>query len=293
MVDGPAAGAFSGSEEDHCDVVASFGSDTAFDRLDNASRTLRARWRTASLTSGWRFPSDWALPEVDAVCAAVIMGGLTDQAVAGLGRARAAAGAGLAETLGDLAALHAVLADHGAVDGFVAPEIDATPAKLLRISALAWADVALDQLANTEVTDPLTGLATSAYLRTRLAEVYRGATREGRRATEDNMLLVVSLDLARVAGWSRLTAMILVADVLRSVFDGPESIAVLGPSTVAVLANRDSGVSGRAVAVRRELNQQLVVDPQLHCAGQPRIRVVRLRPTFAETCVLLSELARS
>lgn len=293
MVDGPAAGAFSDSEDARRDLVASSAPASEFDRLDQESRTLRARWRTASLASGWRFPSDWAVPEVDAVCAAVIMGGMTEQALAGLGRARAAAGAGLAETLGDLAALHAVLADPGAVDGFVAPDIDATPARMLRVTALAWADVALDHLANTEVTDPLTGLATSSYLRTRLAEVYRGASRQGRRAAEDTLLLVVSLDLARVAGWSRLTAMILVADVLREVFDGPESIAVLGPSTVAVLADRDGGVSGRAVAVRRELNRKLVVDPQLGDAGQPKIRVVRLRPTYAETCVLLAELARS
>ncbi|MGH3449787.1 MAG: GGDEF domain-containing protein [Haloechinothrix sp.] len=291
-MDGQATGAFPDSGSDQPHVVARAG-EQAFGTGDRGPRTLRARWRTASLASGWRFPSDWALPEVDAVCAAVIKGGVSDTALAGLGRARAAAGAGLAETLADLAALHAVLAAPDAVDGFIAPDVDATPTRLVRVAALAWADVAIDQLTSTEVTDPLTGLPTAAYLRTRLAEVYREAARSGRPAAEGSLLLTVSVDLGAVVGWPRLTAMILVADVLRAVFDGGESVAVLGPSAIAVLTGRDGGVSRRAVTVRRELNERLVVDPQLHPIGRPRIRVVRLRPTFGETCVLLSEIARA
>src|SRR4051794_37543485 len=156
-----------------------------------------------------------------------------ETALAGLARARAAAGAGLAETLADLAALHAVL-DHSD-DGFVAPDLDATPARLLRTTALAWADVATDQLVHTEVTDPLTGLPTAAYLRTRLAELYRAAAARERPAADDHVLLVVSLDLSAVAGFPRLTGMILVADALRTVFDSGQSVALLGPSVVAAL----------------------------------------------------------
>ncbi|MGH3520249.1 MAG: GGDEF domain-containing protein [Haloechinothrix sp.] len=264
----------------------------AFGGAHTASRTLRARWRTASLASGWRFPSDWALPEVDAVCVAVITGGMTDTALAGLGKARAAAGTGLAETLTDLVALQAVLADPYAVHSFIVPDIDATPTRLVWATALGWADVAVDRLTSTEVTDPLTGLPTAAYLRTRLGEVYRVASRAGRPVTEDNLLLTVSLDLSAVVGWPRLTAMILLADVLRAAFDGGESIAILGPSVIAVLLERAGGVSGRAVSVRRSLNERLMVDPQLHSIGRPQFRAVRLRPTHGETCVLLSELAR-
>ncbi|NBH05920.1 GGDEF domain-containing protein, partial [Amycolatopsis sp. SID8362] len=47
---------------------------------DRSLRALRARWRTASLAAGWRFPSDWALPEVDAVCAAVMAKGRAEAA---------------------------------------------------------------------------------------------------------------------------------------------------------------------------------------------------------------------
>jgi GGDEF domain-containing protein len=259
---------------------------------DRTPRALRARWRTASLAAGWRFPSDWALPEVDAVCAAVTTQGRfeAETALAGLARARAAAGAGLAETLADLAALHAVL-DHDG-DGFVAPDVDATPARLLRTTALAWADVATDQLVHTEVTDPLTGLPSAAYLRTRLVEVYRAAAARERSVAEEFVLLVVALDLSGVAGFPRLTGMILVADALRTVFDSGQSVASLGPSVVAALVPKDEKVASHGVALRRALHERLSADDQLADAGQPRVSAVRLPPTHEMACDLLARLAR-
>ncbi|MEU7786064.1 GGDEF domain-containing protein [Amycolatopsis sp. NPDC049159] len=261
---------------------------------DRSLRALRARWRTASLAAGWRFPSDWALPEVDAVCAAVMAKGrveAAETALAGLARARAAAGAGLAETLADLAALHAVL-DHVG-DGFVSPDVDATPSRLLRTTALAWADVATDQLVHTEVTDPLTGLPSAAYLRTRLYEVYQAAAARERPAAEEHVLLVVSLDLSTVAGFPRLTGMILVADALRAVFDSGQSVASLGPSVVAALVPKDDRVGSHGVALRRALNERLSVDAQLADAGQPRVSAVRLPATHELACDLLAQLARA
>lgn len=259
--------------------------------LDRAARVLRARWRSASLASGWRFPSDWALPEVDVVCAAVVHDGPTDAAVAGLGRARASSGAGLDETLTDLAALHAVLTT-AHTEGLRRPDTDATPSRLVHATAVAWADVALDQLANTEVSDSLSGLPTAAYLRTRMAEIYRAAAARGVAVSQDYVLLVLSVDLGDLAGWPRLTMTIVAADVLRSVFDGGESIASLGPSTMAVLVDREDGVASTAVSLRRKLTEQLLVDPQLRDAVRPTIRVVRLPDTHDEACALLTRLAR-
>ncbi|OZM75077.1 GGDEF domain-containing protein [Amycolatopsis antarctica] len=260
--------------------------------LDRVSRALRARWRTASLASGWRFPSDWSLPEVDAVCGAVAAGRCAEAAIGALAGARAAAGAGLAETLGDLAALHAVLDDEGASDGFVAPDVDATPSRLLRISAIGWAEVALEQLGHAGVTEPLTGLPTPAYLRTRLAELYRAAEREGRTAAENHTLLVVAVDFADAAGWARLTGMILVADTLQRIFDGGETLVALGPSTGAVLVPRDSSLAGRALALRRELAERLTRDEQLHELGIPAISLARLPGTYAGACALVADLGR-
>ena len=50
--------------------------DWAWDRegaghRDGAERAVLARWRTASLTAGWPFPSDWSAPAVAEVCRAV------------------------------------------------------------------------------------------------------------------------------------------------------------------------------------------------------------------------------
>lgn len=298
MVDGPAAGAHSHNEEQPFDggmtaVPDVDGAERSDGRsLDSAARTLRAQWRSASLAAGWRFPSDWALPEVDTVCAALSADGPSESVISGLGRARAASGAGLDETLTDLAALHAVVADGDRHGGFVIPDINATPSRLVRVTALAWADVALDAYAHTEITDPLTGLRSAAYLRTRLGEVYRGAARAGRSVTDHALLLTVSFDLAAMGSWSRVAAMILAADALRSVFDGPETAAALGPSVLAVLADRDTDIAGQAVALRREITERMHGDPHLDDVPSPAISLVRLRPTYEECCALLHRIGR-
>jgi hypothetical protein len=103
------------------------------DREDSsaASGWLREAWRLRSLAAGWRVPGDWdseAVGEVLAACrnrapapgeagrAAARAGALTaagagalTAACAALGRSRARAGVGIAETIDDLAALFAVL----------------------------------------------------------------------------------------------------------------------------------------------------------------------------------------
>jgi len=260
--------------------------------LDLDPRVLRARWRSASLAAGWRFPSDWGVPEVDMVCAALTAGGATESVLSALGRARAASGAGLEETLTDLAALHAVLAGSDG-DGWVTPDIDATPVRLVRITATAWAEAALDRLANPEVIDPLTGLPTGSYLRTRLAEVYRAAARTGRPVPATHLLIVATVDASAMTGWTRLTGMILTADALRKVFDGGETVACLGPSTLAVLTGRDDELPRRMMAARREITARLSRDEQLHGLPPPALRMLRFPPTFAESCAVLSTVGRA
>lgn len=277
---------------------------------------IRHRWRAASLTCGWRFPDDWAVPEVDLVCAAVARrGGVDDAAPAlvALAHARAAAGTGLEETLGDLAALHSVLpaagtpvpgaaASDGSADAVVetadataepahVPDVDALPTRLLRIVAVAWAEVALNEVTAGEVHDPLTGLPTLAYLRTRLAELYRQAARDGVCVAEGHALVVISLGFDGRAMYLRPAGMILAADVLRDVFDGGESYAVLGASTVVALVPRSTGVAAGAVRLRRELTERFAVDPQLAEAGSARVGVMRLPADHDEACRLLDSLS--
>ncbi|GAA1209442.1 GGDEF domain-containing protein [Prauserella alba] len=266
---------------------------------------LRRRWRAASLACGWRFADDWDVAEVDLVCSAVTRSGLdgAGAALVALAHARAAAGTGLEETLGDLAALHGVLqvpagapaGETGHADALdaiaEAGDVDALPTRLLRIVAVAWAEVALGHVGTTEVHDSLTGLPTQAYLRTRLSELYRRAARDGVSVAEGQVLVVISLDFADSAVYLRPAGMILAADVLRHVFDGGESHAVLGASTVVAVVPRSDDVARSAVRLRRELTERFAVDPQLVESGSARVNVVRLPVSHDDACLLLDSLA--
>jgi hypothetical protein len=234
------------------------------------------------------------VPEVDAVCASAVRRADLAAALAGLGRARAEAGAGLDETLTDLAALHAVLTEEeAATDGLIATDPDAAPTRLVRAAALAWADASMGELRNAETTENLTSLATHAYLRTRLGEIYRQAERDGRPVAESHVLLVVTLDLAAITGWPRLMAMVLVADALREIFDGGESIAILGPSVAAVLAERDPAFGDRALGAGWLITERLAVDQQLATTRRPRLHVETLPPTQEAARTLLTEIGRA
>lgn len=255
-------------------------------------RALRSRWRTASIASGWRFPADWAIAEVDLVCEAVLSSTAPDDALVKLGKARALAGSGLGETLQDVAALHAVLTVPDNRDGMVAADPDAMPARLLRVTATAWSDVLVRQLARSEVCDGLTGLANSAYLRARLREVYRDADACGVEARTRHSLVVISPDLTGSSGWSRLAAMVLLADVVRSVFDGGQTLAAVGPTTLAVLAERDGRLSERAANARWLAADRLGVDPQLRTIGPPAVWLEKLPGSHEAACRLLAQLSK-
>jgi GGDEF domain-containing protein len=228
---------------------------------------------------------------VDLVCEAVLAGADPDEALVELGRARAEAGSGLGETLQDVAALHAVLTVPDNHDGMVAADPDATPARLLRVTAMAWSDVLVHQLAHGEVRDGLTGLANTAYLRARLHEIYRAAAAGGFSARSRYVLVVVAADLEHASGWTRLAAMVLLADVLRTAFDGGQTLATIGPATMAVLAERDGRLSERAAATRWLTADKLGVDPQLKEIGVPAVWLEPLPETHAGACRLITELA--
>lgn len=257
-------------------------------------RALRARWRTASIASGWRFPADWTVAEVDQVCEAVLAAGGSDEdwedALVRLGRARALAGSSLGETLQDVAALHAVLSGPEHRDGMVSADPDALPARLLRLTALAWSDVLVRQLAHSEASDGLTGLANAAYLRARLREVYREAAAAGVAARGRYVLVVVAPELTGTSGWSRLAAMVLLADVLRAVWDGGQTLATIGPNTMVVLAERDDRLSERVAATRWVAARRLAIDPQLRSIGPPSVWLETLPASHAAACRLVTEL---
>ncbi|SFS40702.1 hypothetical protein [Saccharopolyspora flava] len=224
---------------------------------------------------------------MDAVCAAVVAGDDLSDPLAELGASRAEAGVGLSGTLQDLAALHAVSGDD--TDGLVSADPDAVPSSLLRTTALGWADAVSGMAVGREVEDPLTGLNTTGYLRTRLHEVYREAHARGSTADEDFALITVMLGVS-TDGYPRMVAMVLIADALRTVFDAGETTALIRPATAAVLAPRTPQLRHRCVQARWMIENRLAADPALRDCGQIRLQEETLPGDHAAVCRLLASL---
>jgi hypothetical protein len=257
---------------------------------------LRDEWRRRSLATGWRMPDDWdsdAVDEVLAACqnralargeAGLAAVGATALAAAcaGLGRSRARAGVGIAETIDDLAALFAVLGGGGGerAGGGAGGQRDP---RLRLVGAIAegWAEESVSQFAHGGCEDPLSGLATLSYLRTRLAEVYREAEQGGTSPAETHRLLVVGLP-RRPDPWRRLALPILVGRDLRAAFPGGEtlSLAKPGPALALVPARRDLPL--RYARLRRNIQ----------AAFGTQIRMTPLPGRLTEALRLVDELAR-
>jgi len=247
----------------------------------------------------------------EAGLAAVGAGALT-AACAGLGRARARAGVGISETIDDLAALFAVLGwgDGGRAGlpaggeegraglpaggeegraGLPAGGEDERPGRgerepplrLIGAIAVGWAEESASQLAQDGCEDPLSGLVTVPYLRTRLAEVYREAEQGGNSPAKTHRLLVVGLP-RRPDPWCRLALPILVGRDLRAAFPGGEtlSLAGAGPAIGLVPARRDLPL--RYARLRRDI--------QVTFGAQTRMTPLPGR--LAEALRLVDELAR-
>ena len=249
---------------------------------------LRDEWHRRSLATGWRMPDDWesdAVGEVLAACrnralargeagrAAVGASALTAACV-GLGRSRARAGVGIAETIDDLAALFAVL---GEGEG---RQWD-PPLRLVGAIAEGWAEESVTQFAHVGCEDPLSGLVTLSYLRTRLAEVYREAEQGGTSPAETHRLLVVGLP-RRPDPWRRLALPILVGRDLRAAFPGGETLSLAKPGPAIALVPARGDLPLRYAGLRRNIQ----------AAFGTQIRMTPLPGRLTEALRLLDELAR-
>lgn len=245
---------------------------------------LRARWRAASLAASWCFPGDWWCPATEAVIEAFAEQRDPSAAVAELGRQRARCAVTLGEALDDLSALaHAV----GQAEA---------PAALVRQLALGWADETTAAQIAAGCTDPLTGLATPAYLRTRLGEIYADASRAGADPGERFALVVADARVgarvgARSGGAESLLSsldasggLIALRELLGAVFSGGETIAATGPATAVVLVSRDE-----ALLVRQRTLRDLI---DLHGAPGRRTWIERLPSTLASARELIADLSR-
>ncbi|AQZ67499.1 hypothetical protein BKM31_43960 [[Actinomadura] parvosata subsp. kistnae] len=221
-----------------------------------------SRWRRRSMAAGWSLAEDWWTPEVEGVIKAVCAGCGLAQACWELGSARAAAGIGVAEGMNDLAALFAVT-------GTGEP-----PFTALRSFAAGWAEHGFAPLGELHCEDPLTGLATPAYLRTRLAQLYRG--------TAKGTCLVAAepsappLELAE-----RLAAALNLATALRRAFPGDETLALLGPVRVGAVTRMDEVLRDKLARLG---------SAEILYGRRPRVRVRPLPKAYGQALALIRSL---
>lgn len=175
----------------------------------------------------------------EAVGEALAFGRDVEPACALVGRDLARDGVDLGEALGGLRATYAVVTGRP-------PTLQAVEAV-----ALAWSEETLGYVHQISCEDPLTGLASLAHLRARLSEVYREADQSGTSVPATHALVVVELPLlagveGREGNFGRALWQVRVAETVRLVFPGSETIGQVGGSRLVVLGER-TGLLGRKV----------------------------------------------
>ena len=215
----------------------------------------------------------------EAVGEALSAGADAHAACAVVGRDLARDGVDLSE------ALHGLWSTFALVVGRE-PDFEAT-----RSLGIAWSDETLGYLHEVSCENPLTGLATLAHLRGRLAEIQRGADSRGIGGDTTHALIVV--DVPQLAGVGRedhlggALVMARVASQVRLVFEGEETVAEASPSRLLVLAERTEALGTRVGSLRDLLHEVTPLESVI------RVWIEGLPANPAATSTLLDELART
>jgi hypothetical protein len=128
-----------------------------------------------------------------------------------------------------------------------------------RALSLGWSEATLGYLNRLSCEDPLSGLASMAHVRGRLAELYRRQAGEGVAVRDTHALVVVDVPVARgtaSAGRIRVEQALLasrVGELVRAVFPGAETVGRVGPRKVVVLCERGDRLGPRVVELRQRL----------------------------------------
>jgi GGDEF domain-containing protein len=255
--------------------------------LPRSAEWLRATWQEVSNAAVWSYTDDWWTPSVDAVIEAMVEGRDPHPACDRLGRDRAIAAVALQETIDDLIALRTIVsADKWWRSRSV---LVSSEASIIRAVALGWADVTAGAHAAADCIDPLTGLATPSYLRTRLRELYSGCERAGTDIGATFALVVVALARSRDLRGPTMTAMITVRERLYDVFSGGETLAATGPETAVALVARDHQLARRHAVLVSLLRVEGASTP---ASGDLRTWIEQLPTTYGSARELIAKLGR-
>jgi len=245
-------------------------------RLGSAAlpEELAARWRALSLGSAWLRPSDWDHPAVDHMAYAVAIGDDPRDSAWVLGQARGHIGAGIEETLDDVACLYRALGPHP------------TPPTVVRALAGGWADAQAGAVVAGTCRDPESGLPTSQYLTVRLAEACA--------RPDPGRLVVVDVAAGSVLPSTRIARSAAVGEALTCTYGGGHPMAALGGGVFAVLLRPELDDIDLVPLLRREIDRRVGDEPLRSATRCPvRVRVVDVPPTPDEAADLVRRLTRS
>ncbi len=157
--------------------------------------------------------------------------------------------------------------------------------------SVAWSEATLAYLHDLSCEDPLTGLASLAHVRTRLDELYREADLTDVRVSGSHALVVVELSFrgpTNVPGhtFTRAMRLVQVAEALRAVWSGGQTLGRLGLDRAAAVVPRSTDL-GMSVGLLRDFLSDLDL-------GATDVRVwIEGLPVAADSArSLLDELAR-
>jgi hypothetical protein len=231
-------------------------------------------WRVSTLSPDDRVPAGF-----EALSDALDGAGLVSEVVAEIGRRGARDGEPIDDLLARLASTYE------AAGGILAEP----PFEVVRALTGAWADASLRYLHAVSCEDPLTGLASLAHVRTRILEIYREAARTGIPAPPNFALLVVELKWSgdEASPFDRLLRLVDIAEIIRTVYDGEETVGQLSGNRAVALVRRDArigdSISG-LLGLLQEWQEQTTIGTRLWIEGLPA--------STDSVEVLLDELAR-
>lgn len=213
----------------------------------------------------------------EAVGEALASGSGSDRACEVVGRALAQAGVSLDEALAGLReTCQAVSGEDPAFDD-------------IRALSMAWSEATLAYLHQLSCEDPLTGLASLAHLRSRLAELYRGQLGAAPGLEVSHALVVLDGSGVRPQGnfdgafdgtFDRAMRLARLGAFARTVFSGSEPVGRCGADRVVVIVERSARL-GRQVALVRTL-----------AGAGARVWIEGLPATDSSAALLLDELCR-
>lgn len=188
-------------------------------------------------------------------------------------------GAALGEALSGLRTTYALIRG-------TTPDFDAAEAL-----SVAWSEATLEYLHDLSCEDPLTGLTSLAHVRTRLAEVYRDAELTDISVQNSHALVVVALRSRGAEAllehhFTRALRLSQVAEAVRAVFSGGQTIGKLGLNRAVALVNRSQDL-GTSVAMLAEYLEDLDLG-----ASDARVWIEGLPASPESASRLLDELAR-